>query len=245
MNQSTYPLVPFARQLWRFLPLSVRVRFWVWWGGVFPYQRMTYKGKVLTWGRDRTTAYRILFPTAPKGKTILDVGCHTGFYCFEAASQGAKYCLGIDIEQRRIAKGQALILKHGLSNIDLVAGDVGRHDFNRAFDIVLCLNLLQHMKTIDRVEELLTHLHRVAKERLILIVPFTTRPGLAYEYGIRDSIPYVLLSAEYFRAKYGESVQILDLPPDCYGPNRAAVSVEKSVTSRSPQDAALAKELTT
>jgi len=229
MKKRDHILFLIARRIWRLFPRAPRVRFWVWWGNIFPYQKITYKGKVLSWGRDRTAAYELLFPTAPLGKTILDVGCHTGFYCFEAASRGAKYCLGIDMDERRIAKGRVLVLQEEISNIDLVAADVRQYEFQRPFDIVLCLNLLQHMGTIDRIDELLTHLHQVAIERLILIVPLTTAPKLAYEYAFRDNIPYVLLSEKYFRARYGENVQVLTLPSFCYGPNRAAVIVNKVV----------------
>jgi hypothetical protein len=225
------PGLLFARKLWRLFFKSVRIRFWKWWGSIFPYQRLTYKGKILAWGRDRAATYRLLFPTAPFGKTILDVGCHRGFYCFQAASEGAKYCLGIDIDPGRIGKGQALIQQERIPNIDLVAADIHRYNFNCSYDITLCLNLLQHLKTIDRVEELLTRLHQVATERLILVVPLTTTPGLSYEYALCDNMPYVLLSKQFFQKKYGEGVHVLDLPPFDYGPNRAAVIINKEVTT--------------
>lgn len=227
-------LLLFARRLWRLLPTPVRFRFWAWWGSIFPYQRITYKGRVLAWGRDRTATFVLLFPAAPVGESILDVGCHTGFYCFEAASRGAKYCLGIDIDRGRIAKGRALIKKERIRDIDLVAADVRQYDFYRPFDTVLCLNLLQHMTTIDKVEILLTRLDRVAQERLILIVPVTTTPHLVYEHALRDNIPYLLLSEEYFGRRYGSGIHVVHLPHSCYGPNRIAVTVTKPNTCRTP-----------
>jgi len=114
-------LFKMARSLWRLLPQPCRYQFWIWWSNVLPYQKIVYRGKVLQWGRDRTRVYRAVFPRAPVGKTILDVGCHTGFYCFMAASEGAKYCLGIDHSVSRIEKGMALIAKEGITNIELTS----------------------------------------------------------------------------------------------------------------------------
>ncbi len=40
--------------------------------------------------------YKDLFPQDLSGKSLLDVGCHFGFWCFEAANRGASKVVGLD-----------------------------------------------------------------------------------------------------------------------------------------------------
>ena len=221
-----------VHRLWRIIPTRVRAQFWKRSGNLIPYQKMVYKGKVLSHGYDRTSAYRVLFPSAPAGKTILDVGCHTGFYCLMAASEGAEYCRGIDIEPSRIRKGQLLIEREKLVGIDLVAADALRYEPARRFDIVLCLNLLQHLGTIERVDQLLSKLYSLADRQLILIVPLPDTPAVAYEYAVRGKINYLLVSGRYFEQRYPRDfVRTLPLDASYYGPNRAAIFIAKTNTS--------------
>ena len=229
----------FARHLWRLVPASIRLRFWRLRGLVFQYQQVSYRGKVLVRGVDRMGTYRIIFPDPPKGRTVLDVGCHIGFYCVQAASEGAQYCLGIDIDERRIRKGQHLVANEGISNVAFVAADVCRYGFDRHFDVVLCLNLLQHMKTIDVASELLYRLYDLTDEYLALIVPLTMVPQLAYEYAFRDDIPYLLFSITFFSSIYGRSARFVELPEWYYGPARLAIIITKD-PHLMPADAATA-----
>jgi SAM-dependent methyltransferase len=217
-----------ANRLWRIIPKRLRAHLWARWDWI-PYQKMVFKGKVLSPGYDRTLAYRVLFPSAPANKTILDVGCHTGFYCLMAASEGAEYCMGIDAEPSRIKKGQLLIEREGIANVDLMAADAFQYEPARRFDIVLCLNVLQHLGTIERLDQLLNKLYSLAERQLFLIVPLPDMPAVAYELAIRDKINYVLLSGQYFEQRYqGDSVCVVPLDASYYGPNRAAILITKA-----------------
>lgn len=222
-----------ARGLWRMLPPAVRSRFWGYFDSAVPYQKIIYKGKVLMRGHDRTSAYQVLFPSPPIGKTILDVGCHTGFFCFMAASNGGEYCMGIDIERSRIRKGQALAAKAGVTNIELIAADIFKYEPRRRFDVVLCLNLLQHTGTLDRANQLLDKLYLLADARLALIVPLPDTPGMMVEYAIRGKIKYLLLSEQYFRNRY-QADDVRCIPIACYGLNRAAILINKAAPSSVP-----------
>ena len=219
----------FLHRLWRILPKQVRAHFWARWDHLIPYQKMVYKGKVLSHGYDRTFAYRVLFPSAPAGKTILDVGCHTGFYCLMAASEDAEYCMGIDIEPSRIKKGQLLIEREGIANVHLVAVDAFQYEPGRRFDIVLCLNVLQHVGTIERLDQLLNKLYSLAERQLLLIVPLPDTPAVAYEHAIRGKVNYLLVSGEYFEKRYpADSVCVVALDSSYYRRNRAAIFISKA-----------------
>jgi SAM-dependent methyltransferase len=219
--------VAIARGMWRQLPLSFRARLWNVWSRVIPYQRLSYRGKLLAWGTDRTPAYRLLFTDRPAGKTILDVGCHVGFYCFQAASEGAAYCLGVDRDGRRIAKARRIAARHRIPNVEFTESNVSEFPIARRFDIVLCLNVLQHMKTVDEVDLLLNRLEEAANDCVLLIIPFTGNPGVEYEREMRGNVPYLLLSRDYFARRYSENFKFTPLPTSCYGPNRAIVRISK------------------
>jgi SAM-dependent methyltransferase len=209
----------------------MRSAAWRWWARVFPYQRIIYQGRQLAWGRDRTQAYRIVFPEPPSGKTILDVGCYSGFYCFMAASEGAKYCAGIDIDAAHIARGQRAKRRCKAETVDLFCADPLTHVFSRSFDIVLCLNVLQHMRTMERVDQLLGRLYEIALLDLVVICPLTK--SARCEYTWREGLHYLLLSAEYFQTKFSsDGVSVRLLPPGLYGPDRILVTIAKQVPTR-------------
>ncbi|MBV8070858.1 MAG: class I SAM-dependent methyltransferase [Acidobacteriaceae bacterium] len=217
-----------ARYLWRRFPQPLRYRFWLWWGEVLPYQRIIYRGKVLRWGRDRTKAYRAVFPTAPAGESILDLGCHTGFYCFMAASEGAKHCLGIDHVASRIKEGMELAAREGIRNVELVAADVFDYHLPRTFDVVLCLNLLHHMRSIERAEALIEKVYGWSRERIVFIVLRPRNASATYEYVDEYGTRYLHFSAQYFRDKYGtDRIDESLLDPGCYGANRSIIVLEK------------------
>lgn len=217
-----------VRWVWRLPPVRARVRFWLWWGSIFPYQRIIYRNRVLAWGRDRRAAYRVVFPEPPIGKTVLYVGCHVGSYCFMAASEGAELCLGIDIVSSRVRKGNTLARKQRIQNVEFVAADTFDCELSTTFDVVICLNLLHHTKTIDRANLLIDKLYSVARERLTFIVVLTSSPLATYECVTNDEVEYIYISERHFESKYGrECLQVIPIAPELYGPNRAAITVYK------------------
>lgn len=220
-----------ARSVWHLLPRAMRSIGWRWWGRVFPYQSIIYEGRLVARGHDRTEAYRIVFPEPPAGKSILDIGCYSGFYCFMAASEGAKYCAGIDIDAAHLARGQAAKKRCKAENVDLFCADALTHVFSRSFDVVLCLNVLQHIRTIERVDQLLGRLYEIALLDLVIICPLTI--SSRYEYTWREGVHYLLLSAEYFQTKFSsDGVSVRHLPAGLYGPDRILVNVAKQSPAR-------------
>ena len=210
-----------ARRIWRLLPPSCRR----WFDNRVPYQKLTYGGWTLAWGRDRRAAYRTIFPSPPLGKTILDVGCNAGAYCFMAIEDGARFCRGIDLDSAHTARGISTLLRTGITNLEILTQDAFNYT-GEPFDIVLCLNVLQHLGTTERVDCLVERLAEMARERLIMICPLTDCPTARYEYTRRGNVPYVLLSHEYFQTKYQfKQIDFAPLDAGLYGPNRGLITL--------------------
>lgn len=90
---------------------------------------------------------RPCLPSNLAGKSVLDVGCNAGFYCFESKRLGAARVLGIDSQRREIAQARLAAGILGLdvsfmrrSVYDLSIADIG------CFDLVFALGLLYHCR---------------------------------------------------------------------------------------------------
>lgn len=218
------------RRLWSTLPKGLRKKLWQARGWWYPYQSIIYGGRILRAGTDRSETYRIIFPSPPIGKTVLDVGCHSGFYCFMAASEGAAYCLGIDADARHLSRGRAVAQRHRISGLKFIHADVLKYQPDSQFDVVLCLNVLQHMSKLEHVESLLTKLLRSAREDLVLIFPFAKDSTCTHAYERRDGVPYLLLSSSYITQLCGGwKVLANELPDHLYGPDRLIVRISRRV----------------
>src|SRR5438067_1006241 len=75
----------------------------------FEYHRVDLPFGLHTPGVDRSATRDLIFPESLVGKTVLDVGCALGYFCFEAEARGAARVVGIELKERRFS--QALLLK--------------------------------------------------------------------------------------------------------------------------------------
>ena len=77
-----------------------------------------------------------------KDKTFLDLGCATGYFCLEAAKQGAEVT-GLDHDPPQIDVARLLFAHEGREG----QFHVGREGtvYNRKFDVALALNVLHHI----------------------------------------------------------------------------------------------------
>ena len=66
--------------------------------GGFYYQNIDLPYGLSTGGTDRSPTARAIFPDDMTGKTVLDLGCKFGFFCFEALKRGAKRAVGVDVD---------------------------------------------------------------------------------------------------------------------------------------------------
>jgi SAM-dependent methyltransferase len=130
----------------------------------FTYQRIELPFGLVTDGADRSATARAIFPESLKGKSVLDLGCNNGFFCYEAARRGAARVVGLDVEPDMIRKNRILADVLGL-DVEFKVIDLDRERLVEPFDYVLCLNVLHHLRyplyTLD-------NLAAITQEKLVL-----------------------------------------------------------------------------
>src|SRR3954452_2310831 len=79
------------------------------------------------------------------GKSVLDIGCNEGFFCFEAVARGARQVIGIDKSEAFIAEAKRRAEAAGIST-DVLTFE--RRDWNdlpaQQFDVIICLSALHY-----------------------------------------------------------------------------------------------------
>jgi SAM-dependent methyltransferase len=132
--------------------------------GGFYYQNIDLPFGLSTGGTDRSPTARAIFPDDMSGKTVLDLGCKFGFFCFEALKRGAKRAVGVDVDPFSLERARRVADCLGLP-ASFEEFDIEKEPIRERFDYVLCLNLLHHMRNPLTVLE---RLAAVTDERLIL-----------------------------------------------------------------------------
>lgn len=132
----------------------------------FGYQRIALPYGLATPGRDRSATACLALPDDLTGKSVLDVGCKHGYFCFEALRRGAKRVVGIDVDAQSVRRARLLADCLG-ADVTFEMLDIEREPIRERFDHVLCLNLLHHLRdpiaALDRLTE-------ITGERLVLEV---------------------------------------------------------------------------
>lgn len=129
----------------------------------FRYQRIELPHGRATGGYDRSATARAVLPDDLAGRSVLDLGCNHGFFCFEAKKRGAARVVGIDVDPENVRKARLLADCLGLE-VEFRLADIEREPPQERFDYVLCLNLLHHLRDPIGV---LDRLVRLTRERLV------------------------------------------------------------------------------
>ena len=118
--------------------------------------------KPLMGGTDLNRACIARIIAEVKGDNVLDAGCGRGWLATEIArGYPDKNVVGADIDPPAVADAP--------SNLSFVEGWMGCLPFaDGAFDTVVCTHTLEHILDID---EAVADLRRIARQRLILVVP--------------------------------------------------------------------------
>jgi len=138
----------------------------------FLYHRVNLPYGLHTRGRNRNSTRDLIFPQSLSGKSVLDVGCGLGYFCFEAENRGAKRVVGVELNEERLQ--QAMLLKdiQG-SEVLLCKRDILITPIVDHFDYVLLLNVIHHLREPIRV---MKELASVAQECLVLEFPTLADP---------------------------------------------------------------------
>jgi 2-polyprenyl-3-methyl-5-hydroxy-6-metoxy-1,4-benzoquinol methylase len=111
----------------------------------FTYQNVSLPFGLKTGGKDRSQTAKRIFPDGLTSKSVFDVGCMYGYFCFAAEDRGAVGCVGVDIDPENVVKSSLLADIRGSSaqfrHLDIEADAVPGK-----FDYVLCLNVLHHLR---------------------------------------------------------------------------------------------------
>ena len=81
------------------------------------------------------------------GKTLLDVGCNAGGYCFVAHELGAKACYGFDVREHWIRQAEFIkSIKYPASkNLQFKLADVKQFVHDQQYDVVLFKGVFYHV----------------------------------------------------------------------------------------------------
>ena len=80
-------------------------------------------------------------------KSVLDIGCNSGQYCFYAKKSGANYVKGVDIDKKRIYQAKMLAFNEDLDVEFDVAGIEQVADLGK-FDIVICIAVVTEVENV-------------------------------------------------------------------------------------------------
>ena len=107
------------------------------------------------------------------GATLLDVGCGNGMHTLKAARRCVDVA-GVDADLASLGVGLRTAQRLGMTNVAFVAANVeeGLPIAPARFDMVLCLDLLEHVHKRDLV---LTEIRRVLKPAGVLLLAVPNR----------------------------------------------------------------------
>jgi 2-polyprenyl-3-methyl-5-hydroxy-6-metoxy-1,4-benzoquinol methylase len=107
-----------------------------------------------------------------KIKNILDLGCGLGYMTYALNKEGY-LCTGVDLSDTAIK-----VAKKNFGEENFVSGDIAKLNFNKKFDLIVCLELIEHIeKPFEFLELLKKHLEPNGK--ILITTPL-----------IEDQYPY-------------------------------------------------------
>lgn len=117
------------------------------------------------------------------GRTLLDVGCESGFLPLLIAERipFMERVVGIDIRPDMFDIARELASERGLINVAYAQADLLAEDFPEIgrFDTVTAISVIEHFPEAE-MYRVLANLLAVTARRLILIVPYEWEPSVVY-----------------------------------------------------------------
>jgi SAM-dependent methyltransferase len=106
--------------------------------------------------------FRKYYPNGLGGKTLLDVACNSGAYCFLAHTLGVKRAVGVEVRQRWLDQAEFVrsIKYPGSSNVEFHRQEIQEYlcSANDSFDITIFKGIFYHLPNpigvLDKVCEM-------------------------------------------------------------------------------------------
>ena len=119
-----------------------------------------------------------LFPVSLKDKRILDAGCGGGFYSLLAARKGGSNIVLLDFESVCVKAAKLNLLKNAGLNTKGIRADVTKLPLrSEIFDFVLCIDLVEHIRSDD---SLLKEVKRILNVGGLLLISTQNSFSLNY-----------------------------------------------------------------
>ncbi len=150
----------------------------------FGYQKIDLPYNLSTAGKSRTSTLDKILERRLDNKSVLDIGCAYGYFCFEAEKRNAKEVVGTELKDERFI-GANIIKEIIGSKVEFLKQDVVFDPIGRKFDIVLLLNVIHHLKYPMYALKVLSEM---CKEKMIIEFPTVadTKFQSTLKYGIKD-----------------------------------------------------------
>lgn len=97
-----------------------------------------------------------LMPLNPADKTVLEVGCHEGYYTVEL-SRLCKFVTAVEVRPKNILCALTRLWTHGVENAKLLLKDV--RDIDKSFG---CFDIIFHSGVLYHLENPVEHLYKIA-----------------------------------------------------------------------------------
>jgi 2-polyprenyl-3-methyl-5-hydroxy-6-metoxy-1,4-benzoquinol methylase len=156
---SEYPVIPSINELSTYLSIEKTVSYTdveiseIVSNNDFEYQRIQLPNNQVTQGDDRSPSLSLLDKDLT-GKSVLDIGCAYGYFCFEAEKRNASRVVGTELKRHRyiganiikqITGAKSQILYENIFDTPL-NNEPNKESNDETFNIVLLLNVIHHLK---------------------------------------------------------------------------------------------------
>jgi len=142
----------------------------------FEYQQIQLPNNQFTQGNDRSHSLSLLDKDLA-GKSILDIGCAYGYFCFEAEKRNAARVVGTELKRHRyiganiikqMTGAKSQILYENIFDTSINNDSNNKESNNENFDIVLLLNVIHHLKEPIKALRMIAS---ICTEKLIIEFP--------------------------------------------------------------------------
>jgi SAM-dependent methyltransferase len=107
---------------------------------------------------------------AAAGRSVLDVGCGTGYGTAVMAAAGAARCTGVDVAEEAVAQARE---RFGADGVEFVRGDATALPFGDAeFDLVTCFEVIEH---VGEQRAVIAELARVLRPGGVMLISSPNR----------------------------------------------------------------------